>query len=67
MTELITWLGRRDHFFLVPSLGVGCVRINTFIANRRRWDHALMLDWRRNWLSPTVVPWGAAFPFASLA
>jgi len=43
MTEFITWLGWRDHFFLVPSLGVGCVRINTFIANRRRWDHALML------------------------
>ena len=58
MTELITWLGRRDHFFLVPSLGVGCVRINTFIAN------ALMLDWRRNWLSPTVGP-GLIFALGS--
>src|SRR5262245_42892096 len=41
MTEFITWLGWRDHFFLVPGLGVGCVRVNTFIADRRRWDHAL--------------------------
>jgi hypothetical protein len=56
MTELITWLGWRDHFLLVPSLGVGCVRVNTFIADRRRWDHAIMLGGRRNWLSPIVGP-----------
>ena len=31
MAEFITWLGWRDHFFLVPGLGVGCVRANTFI------------------------------------
>jgi hypothetical protein len=45
----------RDHFFLVPSLGVGCVRVNTFIADRRRRDHALMLGGRRNRLSPIAV------------
>jgi hypothetical protein len=56
MAEFITWLGWRDHFFLVPGLGVGCVRVNTFIADRRRWDHALMLGGRRNWLSPIVGP-----------
>ena len=33
MTELITWLGRRDHFFLVPSLGVGCVQSGTNSAS----------------------------------
>ena len=55
MTEFFTWrFGWRDHFFLVPSLGVGCVRINTFIANWGRWDDALMLGWRRNLLSSTV-------------
>jgi hypothetical protein len=72
MTELVTWLGWRDHFFLVPSLGVGCISVNTFIADRGRWDHALMLGGRRNRLSPIVGRWlifavGSAFPVASLA
>ena len=55
MMEFFTWrLRRRDYFFLMSCLGIRGVSVNTVIANRRWWDHALMLGWRRNYLSPTV-------------
>lgn len=47
-------LRRRDYFFLMSCLGIRGVSVNTFIANRRWWDHALMLGRRRSCLSPTV-------------
>jgi hypothetical protein len=48
--------GWRDHFLLVSGIRVRDLRVNVLIPDRRRLDHALMLDERRGLLVPIVCP-----------